>query len=111
MESSTASTSTSPTEKTPVADVADKPAQLVEDEYEDAEKNYRPKTLKFWTIMISVYLSMFLVGLDRTIIATAIPRITDEFHSIEDIGCKCNRRDLFPTSIPLAKPSGNFIVF
>jgi hypothetical protein len=96
MESSTASKSISSSEKTPVSDVTDKPAQLVDDEYEDAEKNYRPKTLKFWTIMIGVYLSTFLVGLDRTIIATAIPRITDEFHSIEDIGCKCNRGDLFP---------------
>jgi MFS family permease len=33
-----------------------------------------------------VYLSIFLVAWDRTIIATAIPKITDEFNSIEDIG-------------------------
>jgi MFS family permease len=32
------------------------------------------------------YLSIFIVALDRTIIATAIPKITDEFNSIEDIG-------------------------
>lgn len=25
---------------------------------------------------------------DRTIIATAIPKITDEFDSLDDIGCK-----------------------
>ncbi|KAF2097192.1 putative aflatoxin efflux pump, partial [Rhizodiscina lignyota] len=53
---------------------------------EDAEKNFRPKSLKFWTILCGMYLSIFLVALDRTIIATAIPRITDEFNSIEDIG-------------------------
>ena len=35
--------------------------------------------------MIGVYLSTFLVALDRTIIAAAIPKITDEFNSIEDI--------------------------
>ncbi|KAF3767728.1 major facilitator superfamily MFS-1, partial [Cryphonectria parasitica EP155] len=29
---------------------------------------------------------MFLVALDRTIVATAIPRITDDFHSLGDIG-------------------------
>ena len=29
---------------------------------------------------------MFLVALDRTIIATAIPKMTDDFHSIDDIG-------------------------
>jgi MFS family permease len=56
------------------------------DEYEDAEKNYQPKSVKFWMIMISMYLSMFLVALDRTIIAAAIPKITNEFNSIEDIG-------------------------
>ncbi|KAL9619446.1 MAG: hypothetical protein Q9160_005957 [Pyrenula sp. 1 TL-2023] len=36
--------------------------------------------------MCSLYLAMFLVALDRTIIATATPRITDSFHSIDDIG-------------------------
>lgn len=73
------------------------------DEYEDAEKNFQPKSLKFWTIVIGMYLSIFLVALvsfavqlhldieltrqqDRTIIATAIPSITDEFNSIQDIG-------------------------
>ena len=33
------------------------------DEYEDAEKNYQPKSLKFWTIIIGMYLSIFLVAL------------------------------------------------
>ncbi|CAG9945077.1 unnamed protein product [Clonostachys rosea f. rosea IK726] len=57
-----------------------------QNEYEDAERNYQPKTLKFWTILIGMYLSMFLVALDRMIIATAVPKITDEFKSINDIG-------------------------
>ncbi|KAG7115539.1 MFS-type transporter VdtG like protein [Verticillium longisporum] len=52
----------------------------------EAEKNYQPKTLKFWLIMASNFVAMFLVALDRTIIATAIPRITDEFQSLGDIG-------------------------
>ncbi|KAK5056133.1 hypothetical protein LTR84_012686 [Exophiala bonariae] len=81
------------------------------DEYEDAEKNYKPKSIKFLSIMIAMYMSFFLVGLvstpsltdqpssnkersaykiviqqDRLIIAAAIPRITDEFDSIQDIG-------------------------
>ncbi|KAF2799290.1 MFS general substrate transporter [Melanomma pulvis-pyrius CBS 109.77] len=55
------------------------------DEYADAEKNYKPKSLKFWIIIFSMYASIFLVALDRMIIATAIPSITNEFHSIEDI--------------------------
>ncbi|CAK7275127.1 hypothetical protein SEPCBS119000_006521 [Sporothrix epigloea] len=37
-------------------------------------------------VMAALYLAMFLVSLDRIIISTAIPRITDEFHSIDDIG-------------------------
>ncbi|KAK6428144.1 MFS sugar transporter [Oleoguttula sp. CCFEE 5521] len=37
-------------------------------------------------VMIAICLAIFLVALDRTIIATAIPKITDEFHSLDDIG-------------------------
>lgn len=36
--------------------------------------------------MTAIYLAMFLVALDRTIIGTAIPKITDDFHSINDVG-------------------------
>jgi MFS family permease len=49
------------------------------------EKEY-PTGVKLFTIIACVYLAMFLPVLDRTIIATAVPRITDEFHSIGDIG-------------------------
>ncbi|KAK6447180.1 hypothetical protein FP744_10003430 [Trichoderma asperellum] len=37
-------------------------------------------------IMGSLYLAIFLVTLDSNIISTAIPRITDEFHSLNDVG-------------------------
>jgi MFS family permease len=37
-------------------------------------------------VMAGIFMTAFLVALDRTIIATAIPRITDEFHSLGDIG-------------------------
>jgi MFS family permease len=83
MDSSTASSGQSSADQAPTVD---KPAESVDDKYEEAEKNYQPKSLKFWMIMIGMYLSIFLVALDRTIIATAIPKITDEFNSIEDIG-------------------------
>jgi len=53
---------------------------------EQAERNFKPKTLKFWTIIISIFMAMFLVALDRTIIGTAIPAITNEFRSVGDIG-------------------------
>ncbi|KAH6627442.1 major facilitator superfamily domain-containing protein [Chaetomium tenue] len=37
-------------------------------------------------LIASVLLSMFLVSLDRTIISTAIPAISDEFSSLNDVG-------------------------
>ncbi|CAI6340664.1 unnamed protein product [Periconia digitata] len=55
------------------------------DEKADLDKTY-PKGMKLTLIMASLYLAVFLVALDRTIIATAIPQITNEFHSLTDIG-------------------------
>ncbi|KAI1616419.1 putative aflatoxin efflux pump [Exophiala viscosa] len=78
----------SPTDSIPSAhEAANKPQLPSEDEeYADAENNFKPKSLKFWLVIIGMYISIFLVALDRMIIATAIPSITNEFHSIEDIG-------------------------
>lgn len=45
-----------------------------------------PTGLKLALLLTSIYLAVFLVALDRTIIATALPVITDHFHSIGDIG-------------------------
>ncbi|KAF2679211.1 MFS general substrate transporter [Lentithecium fluviatile CBS 122367] len=36
--------------------------------------------------MLAVYVTIFLVALDKTIISTALPRITDDFSSLSDIG-------------------------
>ncbi|EPS34264.1 hypothetical protein PDE_09228 [Penicillium oxalicum 114-2] len=37
-------------------------------------------------LIVSAFVAMFLVALDRTIISTAIPKITDEFDSLNDVG-------------------------
>ncbi|KAG9254387.1 putative MFS aflatoxin efflux pump [Emericellopsis atlantica] len=37
-------------------------------------------------LIASVFVSVFLIALDRTIISTAIPAITDQFHSLPDVG-------------------------
>ena len=37
-------------------------------------------------VMVAIYLCAFLIALDRTIIATAAPSITDEFSSLSDVG-------------------------
>ncbi|KAI1384917.1 MFS general substrate transporter [Hypoxylon trugodes] len=57
-------------------------AELVD----EAEKNFQPKSMKFWSVMLSIFLALFIVALDRTIIGTATPQITQEFNSLGDIG-------------------------
>ncbi|KAJ7758576.1 major facilitator superfamily domain-containing protein [Mycena maculata] len=45
-----------------------------------------PTGLKLGLITLALCLSVFLVSLDNTIIATAIPKITDQFDSLDDVG-------------------------
>ena len=84
------------------AEDADTPAGNVDDAIFDHEKQIDgevnpnmaltasqagyPKAGKLIFILLALALSIFLVSLDMTIIATAIPRITDEFHSLDDVG-------------------------
>jgi len=57
---------------------------------EDDEDNMDyPHGMKLWIILAALMLSVFLVALDQTIISTAIPKITDHFKSIQDIGWVC----------------------
>ncbi|KAI3294450.1 hypothetical protein DTO002I6_4619 [Penicillium roqueforti] len=37
-------------------------------------------------VVFSLALSMFLLGLDSTIVSTAIPEITNRFHALDDVG-------------------------
>ncbi|RKK75152.1 Efflux pump roqT [Fusarium oxysporum] len=41
---------------------------------------------KLTLVMIGLCSAVFCMALDNTIIATAIPRITDEFHALDDLG-------------------------
>ncbi|KAF2188497.1 MFS general substrate transporter [Zopfia rhizophila CBS 207.26] len=50
-----------------------------------ADELIYPATPKLILILSSCALSIFLVALDNTIISTAIPRIADEFRSLDDI--------------------------
>ncbi|KAF2016944.1 MFS general substrate transporter [Aaosphaeria arxii CBS 175.79] len=45
-----------------------------------------PSTPRLVAIIASLVLSIFLASLDTTIITTAIPSITKDFHSLEDVG-------------------------
>ncbi|KZP00747.1 MFS general substrate transporter [Calocera viscosa TUFC12733] len=51
-----------------------------------SEDHAYPSAGRLAVILVGIYLAFFLVALDSTIIATAIPRITDEFNSLDDIG-------------------------
>lgn len=66
------------------------PAAMTEEETnaksqaeEDIEYPHGPK---LWLILGALCLAVFLVALDQTIISTAIPKITDHFRSVKDIG-------------------------
>ncbi|KAJ5604681.1 hypothetical protein N7510_009835 [Penicillium lagena] len=48
------------------------------------EEEYPPRKLVF-PAMAALYLTVFLIALDRTILGTAVPQITDEFNSFGDI--------------------------
>lgn len=45
-----------------------------------------PTGMKLGLISMALCLSVFLMALDNSIIATAIPKITDQFHSLPDVG-------------------------
>ncbi|KZP00742.1 MFS general substrate transporter [Calocera viscosa TUFC12733] len=53
---------------------------------EDTEKQEYPSGFKLLAIIAALVLAIFLAALDMTIVATAIPRITDEFGSLADVG-------------------------
>ncbi|KAJ6036332.1 MFS transporter [Penicillium herquei] len=53
---------------------------------QESEKLDFPSGLKLGFIFVALCLTVFLVALDQTIITTAIPTITSQFHSVEDIG-------------------------
>ncbi|KAL2865009.1 MDR family MFS transporter [Aspergillus lucknowensis] len=75
MESSNMSTTSNPdSEKSPKDE---EPVAAPEQEY--------PPLAKVIVIILGLYLSVFLVALDQTIISVAIPEITNRFKSIEDI--------------------------
>ncbi|OHF03888.1 hypothetical protein CORC01_00750 [Colletotrichum orchidophilum] len=62
--------------------ISDKP----EDARNSTDDTECPTGLKLACVMTSAFLCMFLTSLDRMIITTAIPKITDEFHSVNNIG-------------------------
>lgn len=63
----------------------EKEGEVSKADIDDEDVEY-PHGAKLWIILMALCLAVFLVALDQTIIATAIPKITDHFNSIQDIG-------------------------
>lgn len=51
-----------------------------------ADEIYYPSGFALAVIMAGLVAAIFLISLDTTIVSTAIPKITDEFHTVADIG-------------------------
>ncbi|KAJ5107240.1 Major facilitator superfamily domain general substrate transporter [Penicillium angulare] len=49
------------------------------------EPNY-PTGTKFWLIVLALCVILILGGLDANIVATAVPSITNHFHTVADVG-------------------------
>ena len=54
--------------------------------HENEKEKVYPSGLRLFIIITGILSGIFLVALDQTIVATAIPKITNQFHSVEDIG-------------------------
>jgi hypothetical protein len=50
------------------------------------QQSENPQGWQLLAIITALCLAVFIVALDQTIVSTAIPRITDQFHSVNDIG-------------------------
>ncbi|GAB1211032.1 hypothetical protein ATERTT37_000144 [Aspergillus terreus] len=51
----------------------------------DTEPNY-PKGSEFWFTILATCVILILGGLDANIVATAVPSITNHFHTVADVG-------------------------
>ncbi|KAF4956541.1 hypothetical protein FSARC_11543 [Fusarium sarcochroum] len=58
----------------------------VEEPPDDEDNIVYPTGPKLWSTMASMAIACFLSGLDLTIVAVAVPSITDQFQTISDIG-------------------------
>ncbi|GAB7340606.1 hypothetical protein MBLNU457_7014t1 [Dothideomycetes sp. NU457] len=76
--------------ETIIADATERQASTSDhshnDDQEEEDTTEYPSGVKLTLITVALCLSVFCMALDNTIIATAIPKITDQFKSINDVG-------------------------
>lgn len=61
-----------------------------------------PPPMVFAVNMFALYISIFCVALDNTIISTAIPQITDQFQALDDVGWYGSGRSP-PVALPVER--------
>ena len=69
--------------------IADPPSSSFEhatDDGNEKEDEEYPSGMRLFVVVAALVLAMLPAVMDLTILATAIPRITDEFHSLDDVG-------------------------
>lgn len=59
-------------------------AEITAVEHEPSNSGY-PKGKRLYVILISILVTFLLVTLDQTILATAVPRITSDFHALDEV--------------------------
>ncbi len=57
-----------------------------EEAHPQQTEEYYPTRLRFVLLTTGLILTIFLSALDTSIISTAIPKITDQFGSVKDVG-------------------------
>ena len=67
-------------------DVSKGATESLQNPEEQEDESKYPDKSKLALIVFGLNLSVFCVGLDNTIISTAIPKITDQFHALDDVG-------------------------
>ena len=83
--------------------INDTPHFPLQPEAEANDENDYPTSLKLISVVIALVLAVFLASLDMNMIATAIPRITDEFHSLDQVNLISERTPIITlTSCRLA---------
>ncbi|KLJ06538.1 hypothetical protein EMPG_10056 [Blastomyces silverae] len=59
--------------------------EVIDPALSSGEREY-PTGAKFWLIMLTIGAVLILTAVDMNIVATAVPSITDHFHTVADVG-------------------------
>lgn len=84
-------------------EVIDEKANASTTAADDEATNY-PGPLALGLLMVGISAACFIVAIDRTIVSTAIPQITDRFNSPEDVGWYGSAYLLVSRPLPSPKP-------